>query len=115
MAQDNQSKDRRGVDREVEKLAQETGRLIREADPETQQELKDAASAMIREESSTESQQEAGERRQRRPLNPLAVGILFLLIGAGFLFLLPPVGMILMAGGLIGVIWGAIRTFVLKT
>lgn len=112
MADDNQTKDPHKVDKEVEKLAQETGRAIREADPETQRELEDAASAMIREESGAESQREASERRQRRPLNPLALGILFLLIGMGFLFLMPPVGMVLVVGGLVGLVWGIVRTFV---
>ena len=50
MAQDKIEKEK-----EIERLAQQTGRLIREADPATQQELREAASAMMREESSATS------------------------------------------------------------
>ena len=101
-------------EKEIERLAEETGRLIREADPEKQQELKEAASAMMREESSATSQAEASQRRQRRPLNPLAFGLLLLIVGIGFLLLFPFVGVVLISLGLIGVIWGAARSVFLK-
>ncbi len=97
-------------EKEIEKLAEETGRRIREADPETQQELREAASAMMREESSATSSTEATQRRRRRPMNPLAFGILLLVVGVGFFLFFPPIGLFMIVVGLIGVVWGFLRT-----
>ena len=50
--------DQQKREEEIERLAREIGRLIREADPETREELKEAASALMREESQSHETQE---------------------------------------------------------
>jgi hypothetical protein len=98
---------------EIERLALETARLIREAEPGTQQQLADSASAIIRQESQPpqESNQSASVRR---PMNPLAAGLGLVVIGAGFAFLVPFLGVALIACGLIAVVWGVIISWVRK-
>ena len=55
---------------QIEKLAREAGRLIRDAAPETQEELREAASALMREEA--RGTPEAGRLARQRPMGPLA-------------------------------------------
>jgi hypothetical protein len=98
---------------EIERLATETARLIRDAEPGTQQQLAEAASAIIREESQTrhDTTQPAA---LRRPMNPLAAGLGLLVVGAGFAFLTPFIGLALIVAGIIAVIWGLIISWARK-
>jgi hypothetical protein len=96
-------------EQEIERLARQTGRLIRDAEPETQEELREAAFALMREEA--HGTPEAGRPVRRRPMNPLAAGLGLLVVGAGLAFVLPPVGLTLILFGFIGIIWGSIITY----
>jgi hypothetical protein len=98
---------------EIERLASETARLIREAEPGTQQQLAEAASAIIREESQTPSET-AQPASVRRPMNPLAAGLGLLVVGAGLSFLTPFIGLALIFGGIIAIVWGIIISWVRK-
>ena len=94
---------------EIERLAQELGRLIQGADPERRDDLKELAFALIREElihDAEGEQQKAGAAPA--PLNPLGTGVLIFFLGAGLSFVFGPVGLVLMLGGIIFVIWGAL-------
>jgi hypothetical protein len=94
---------------EIERLAAQTGRLIREAAPASRAELAEAASAILREEALTPDA--PGHRHEvisRRPANPLAAGIGILMVGAGLTLLFPLIGIAMMACGVIAIIWGAI-------
>jgi hypothetical protein len=95
---------------QIEKLAREVGRLIRDAEPETQEELREVAFALMREEAS--AIREAGQLTRRRPMNPLAAGLGVLVVGAMLAFVFPPVGLTLTLFGFIGIIWGGIITYV---
>jgi Flp pilus assembly protein TadB len=97
---------------QIEKLARKAGRLIRDAATETQEELREAASALMREEAS--AIREAGQLTRRRPMNPLAAGLGLLVVGAVLAFVIPPVGVTLAFCGLVGILWGAIITWVKK-
>ncbi len=100
---------------EVEKLAQDIGRLIREVNPERREDLKELAYTLIREEM---NQSAAGEVMKEGspagPFNPLGVGVLILVLGAGLSFIFGPVGLVLMLGGFIFILWGAMISWFKK-
>jgi hypothetical protein len=98
---------------EIERLARETGRLIREAAPEIQEELREAATAIMREEAreGAATAVRPQEPQGRRGMNPLAAGLGLLLIGGGLSFIIPPVGVALLGAGMIAVVWGAVISF----
>ena len=100
-------------EQEIEKLAQELGRLIQGADPERREDLKELAFALIRE----ELIHEAGDDIRAAgtipaPFNPLGTGILIFVLGAGLSFVFGPVGLVLMIGGLIFVVWGGLISWI---
>ncbi len=103
-----------GREQEIERLAQEIGRLIQGADPESREDLKELAFALIREEliHKAESEESGGEKATPAPFNPLGTGVLILLLGAGLSFVFGPVGLALMVGGLIFIIWGALISWI---
>ncbi|HSE87100.1 MAG TPA: hypothetical protein VLJ79_12815 [Candidatus Binatia bacterium] len=95
-------------EQEIEQLAQEIGRLIQGANPERREDLKELAFALIREELIHKVEgEESGGGSTPAPFNPLGTGILIFFLGAGLSFIFGPVGLVLMLGGLIFVVWGA--------
>lgn len=96
-------------EQEIERLAQEIGRLIQGADPQRREDLKDLAFALIREEliHKVEGEENKGASTPG-PFNPLGTGVLIFVLGAGLSFVVGPVGLVLMLGGVIFVIWGAL-------
>jgi hypothetical protein len=101
-------------EQEIERLAQELGRLIQGADPGQREDLKELAFALIREEfihkAGDESSAAAGS--SPAPFNPLGTGILIFVLGAGLSFVFGPVGLVLMLGGVIFVVWGALISWI---
>jgi hypothetical protein len=96
-------------EQEIERLAQELGRLIQGADPERREDLKELAFALIREEFIHKGADEAGTAGSApAPFNPLGTGVLIFVLGAGLSFVFGPVGLVLMLGGVIFVVWGAL-------
>lgn len=96
-------------EQEIEKLAQELGRLIQGADPERREDLKELAFALIREEFIHKGdEQPAAAGSAPAPFNPLGTGVLIFFLGAGLSFVFGPVGLVLMIGGVIFVVWGAL-------
>jgi hypothetical protein len=96
------------LEKEIEHLAQEIGRLIQRAEPQRQEDLKELAYTLIREEMFQRGEGErAGETSPPGPFNPLGSGVLILVLGAGLSFVFGPVGLLLMLGGLIFILWGA--------
>ena len=96
-------------EQEIERLAQELGRLIQGADPERREDLKELAIALIREELIHKAEgEESPGGSTPAPFNPLGTGILIFCLGAGLSFVFGPVGVVLMLGGLIFVVWGAL-------
>ena len=96
-------------EQEIERLAQELGRLIQGANPERREDLKELAFALIREELiHTGEGEEIEGGSTPAPFNPLGTGVLIFFLGAGLSFVFGPVGLVLMLGGLIFIIWGAL-------
>ena len=96
-------------EQEIERLAQELGRLIQGADPERRDDLKEMAFALIREELIHDAgSDETAKGSAPAPFNPLGTGVLIFILGAGLSFIFGPVGLVLMLGGLIFVVWGAL-------
>jgi len=100
-------------EQEIERLAQEIGRLIQEADAESREDLKELAFALIREELIQEAPGKGSvDSSSPAPFNPLGTGVLVLLLGAGLSFVFGPVGLVLMLGGVIFITWGALITWI---
>ena len=96
-------------EQEIEALAQEIGRLIQGAEPERREDLKDLAFALIREELIHKPEPEdSSPDGKPAPFNPMGTGILVFFLGGGLSFIFGPVGLLLMLGGIIFVIWGAL-------
>jgi len=100
-------------EQEIERLAQELGRLIQGAESERREDLKELAFALIREEFIYKPGEDSGAAGSApTPFNPLGTGILIFVLGAGLSFIFGPVGLLLMAGGIIFVVWGALISWI---
>jgi hypothetical protein len=100
-------------EQEIERLAQELGRLIQGADPGQREDLKELAFALIREEFVYKGDEDAKEKDSApAPFNPLGTGILIFCLGAGLSFVFGPVGLVLMFGGVLFIIWGALISWI---
>ncbi|HWP58057.1 MAG TPA: hypothetical protein VNL14_09235 [Candidatus Acidoferrales bacterium] len=108
MSTDSTRAQPQGPEEEIERLAQEIGRLIRGAEPQRREDLKELAYTLIREEMIETGREElAAEGSPPGPFNPLGTGVLIFVLGAGLSFIFGPVGLLLMLGGVIFVVWGA--------
>ena len=102
-------------EKEVERLAQELGRLIQGAGPEQREDLKELALALMREEFIHKAEPQAsGAGASPAPFNPLGTGVLIFFLGGGLSFLFGPVGLLLMLGGVTFVVWGALISWFKK-
>lgn len=114
MASDSPKWEQESPEQEVERLAEHIGRLIRTVDPEKREDLKELAFSLIREELIRGEEPGQGEAASAAPMNPLGIGVLFFGLGGGLSFVFGPIGLALMLGGLIFIIWGAILSWVKK-
>lgn len=112
MASHSSNSGHQALEQEIERLAQEIGRLIQTAEPQRRGDLKELAYTLIREEMFEGG---GGEQRQEgltpRPFNPLGTGVLILVLGGGLSFIFGPVGLLLMAGGLMFIVWGVLLSW----
>ena len=115
MASDTLKTDGESTEAEVERLAEHIGRLIRSLEPEKREDVKELAFSLVREELfQGEEPQRLGSGSDPAPMNPLGAGVLFVLLGAGLSFVFGPVGLALMVGGLIFIVWGAVLSWIKK-
>lgn len=101
-------------EQEIERLAQELGRLIQGADPERRHDLKELAIALMREEFIHKAEPAPGAGTAPAPFNPLGTGVLLFFLGGGLSFVFGPVGLLLMLGGITFVVWGALISWLKK-
>ena len=100
-------------EQEIERLAQELGRLIQGADPERREDLKELAFALIREELIHEAEAEgSGGGSTPAPFNPLGTGILIFRFGGGFVFCFWTGGAGFDVRRVIFVVWGALISWI---
>jgi hypothetical protein len=100
-------------EQEIERLAQELGRLIQGADHERREDLKELAFALIREEFIHKAGDDSATAGAApAAFNPLGTGVLIFVLGAGMSFIFGPVGLVLMLGGVIFVVWGALISWI---
>ena len=99
-------------EQEIENLAQEIGRLIQGAEPDSREDLKELAFALIREELIHKPEVQEAAPSVPVPFNPLGTGVLIFCLGAGLSFVFGPVGLVLMFGGLIFIVWGALMSWI---
>ncbi len=101
------------AEQEIEELAQRIGRLLRPIESQKREDLIELVHSLIREEMiQGQGEEEVAEGSPPGPLNPLGAGVLFLIVGAGLSFIFGPVGLLLMLGGVIFIVWGAIISWV---
>jgi hypothetical protein len=108
MASDSSNSGHQAREQEIERLAQEIGRLIQSAEPDKREDLKELAYTLIREEMFERGEGEEKSDGTVRPFNPLGTGVLIFVLGAGLSFVFGPVGLTLMLGGVIFIVWGAV-------
>lgn len=96
------------AEQRVEKLVSEISGVIRSAEPEKRAGLKELAETLLHEEISTIVEESPAGPGQSAPsrVNPLAAGLLLVLLGLGFLLLFPFVGMTVAFIGAVLVVWG---------
>ncbi|HXF76936.1 MAG TPA: hypothetical protein VNN13_12635 [Methylomirabilota bacterium] len=82
--------------------------MIQGADPERREDLKELAFALIREELIHQPDEPAAAGAAPAPFNPLGTGVLIFVLGGGLSFVFGPVGLALMIGGAIFVVWGGL-------
>lgn len=100
-------------EQDIERLAQEIGRLIRAAEPQKREDLKELAFTLIREEViQGDVGEQAAEGSVPKSFNPLGMGILISILGVGLSFIFGPVGVMLFVGGLLMAAWGAVISWV---
>jgi hypothetical protein len=95
------------AEQHVEKLVSEISGVIRSAEPEKRAGLKELAETLLHEEISTIVESPAGPwQSSPSRVNPLAAGLLLVLLGLGFVLLFPLVGMTVTFIGAVLVVWG---------
>ena len=98
------------TEQEIERLVDEIGRAIQRSPADQRHELRSYASSLISDIAAEPSVQpsQAGTQTERRPFGLVAAGLALLVIGAGFALMIPPIGLTLIALGVVLVIWGGI-------
>lgn len=104
------------TEQEVEKLVAAIGSVIRAAAPQSRSGLKELAETLVHEEISTipAEAEPAKDYFAQRRVNPLAGGILLMILGAGLALIFTPMGLGLMLIGLFLAVWGAILSWARK-
>ena len=98
------------TEQEIERLVDEINRAIQRTPADQRHELRSYASSLINDiaaESPVQSSQISAQG-ERRPFGLVAAGLALLVIGGAFALIIPPIGLTLVALGVILAIWGAV-------
>ncbi len=101
------------AERQIERFISEIGNAIRATEPSRRADLKDYAGTLLNQEIDTSEFQPFVERsaQARSRQNPLAAGLLLVLLGAGLGLITLAVGATLASIGFLLVIWGAVMSW----
>jgi len=104
------------IEEQVERLVTDISRVIQAAEPAKRAGLKELAETLLHEEISTisEESQAVESQLKRSRVNPLAAGILLILLGLGMFVIIPFIGLTLGIIGLVLAIWGGTMSFFKK-
>jgi len=104
------------IEEQVERLITNISRVIQAAEPAKRAGLKELAETLLHEEISTiyEESQPVETQPQRSRFNPLAPGVLLILLGLGLFVIIPFIGLTLGLIGLVLAIWGGTMSFFKK-
>ena len=104
------------TEEQVERLVTDISRVIQAAEPAKRAGLKELAETLLHEEISTisEESQAVESQPQRSRFNPLAPGVLLILLGLGMFVIVPFIGLTLGLIGLVLAIWGGTMSFFKK-
>ena len=104
------------TEEQVERLVVDIVRVIRAAEPDRRAGLKELAEDLLHEEISTIVDEPGAvePQAQRSRVNPLAPGILLILLGLGMFVIVPFIGLTLGLIGLVLAIWGGTMSFFRK-
>lgn len=97
-------------EQEIERLVDEINRVIQRGPADQRRELQSYASSLIGDIASESSVQpsDTAAHNERRPFGLVAAGLALLVVGAGFALMLPPIGLTLIALGIVLAIWGGL-------
>jgi hypothetical protein len=100
-----------GLDTSLTPAPSADATLINRADPKQREELREYALGLLRDQTETSPVDESTplEGRTRAPLNTLGLAVLLILIGGVLLFLVPPVGLLLLFTAVLLGVWGGLR------
>src|SRR6188508_2095986 len=98
------------TEQEIERLVDEINRSIQRSPADQQHELRSYASSLVND-IATESPAQSSPisaQTERRPFGLVAAGLALLVVGAGFALIIPPIGLTLVALGVVLAIWGGV-------
>ncbi len=97
------------AEQEIERLVEEINRVIQRDPYDQRRELRSYASSLIADIATepVEPAQSSGQA-ERRPFGLVAAGLALFVVGGGFAFILPPIGLALASLGIVLAISGAI-------
>lgn len=98
------------TEQEIERLVEEISRAIQRGPADQRDELRSYASSLINDiaTGAPVPPSQTSAQTERRPFGLVAAGLALLVIGAGFALMIPPIGLTLMALGVVLAIWGGI-------
>ena len=104
------------TEEQVEKLVGDLTRIIHAAEPRDRPGLKDLAETLWHEEITgiDEPAESVKAAVSKRPFNPLAAGILLMILGTGLALIVTPVGLSVVLIGLFLIVWGSFMSWLKK-
>jgi hypothetical protein len=88
--------------------------VIGKARPEEREELRQMAADLMQEEMAQSPPQAKNNTAAKRPLNLISLGAFVIIIGAGLSILVPPIGLLLVGGGLATLVVGTMYRMATK-
>jgi hypothetical protein len=98
------------TEQEIERWVDEINRAIQRSPADQRLELRSYASSLIND-IATEPPVQSSEisaQGERRPFGLVAAGLALFVLGGGFALIIPPIGLALVALGVILALWGAV-------